>query len=123
MTHLVYISKLYIKVAPTSNSRKRTLEDGDDDETTLISQQTNRQSSIQNQEYFQVEDEFIEPFCDFYFDYQLPHQQVSDSRRVFDPDHGLVQSRRVFFLDISCPDPKKSKKVQDLLHALDINLI
>jgi hypothetical protein len=35
----------------------------------------------------------------------------------------IVQSRRVFFLDISCPDPKKSKKVQDLLHALDINLI
>ena len=87
---------MYCKIAPASNSKKRFLED---DESTLTNNPS-RKSKPSNLEYFQVEDEFIEPLCD-YFDYQLPNQQVSDSRRVFDPNHGVVQSRRVFLMKIT----------------------
>ena len=66
------------------------------------------------QEYYQVEDEFIEPLAENCVEYSLPLQQVSDSRRVFDDD-GIEQARKMFILDF--------KKMNQIIDILDHEIV
>ena len=50
--------------------------------------------------YFQPEDEWIEKYATGTFDYRLPKQQATDSRRVFF-DSGIDPSRRIMVVESS----------------------
>ena len=59
--------------------------------------------------YYQQEDEFLQELVEYYFDYELPNPQSSDSRRVF-TDEGVETFRRVFVLK-----GEKLKKFQSII--------
>lgn len=84
MDYLIYISKIFYQVASAESDSKGKSKSG---------------KKLRKDEvfYHQAEDEFISEFASFSFDYELPLQQVSDSRRVF-TDDGIEGARRVFLL-------------------------
>jgi protein BCP1 len=82
--NIVYISKVYTEVDSTLS------EDEDEEE-----KRPKKKKKVQKESfYFQAEDEFIESFSSHHFDYSLPKQQSSDSRRVFQ-EAGIEPFRRV----------------------------
>jgi protein BCP1 len=85
--HLIYISKIYTEVESTVS---------DDDEE--AEKPKKKKPKVQKQVFFfQAEDEFLQEFAILKFDYLLPKQQSSDSRRVFQ-EAGIEPSRRVFVI-------------------------
>jgi protein BCP1 len=82
--HIVLISKIYTEVDSIVS------EDEDEAE-----KRPKKKKKIQKDTfYFQAEDEFLETFSNNQFDYALPKQQSSDSRRVFQ-EAGIEPARRV----------------------------
>jgi protein BCP1 len=82
--HLIYISKIYSEI-------ESTVSDDEED------QPKKKRKTAKQVFYFQAEDEFLEPFASLAFDYLLPKQQSSDSRRVFQ-EEGIEPFRRVLVI-------------------------
>ncbi|KAJ3302244.1 Mss4p nuclear export [Kappamyces sp. JEL0829] len=101
--YLVYISKIYHQVQTAEGKGKAASGKG-----------TDKKIKRQEPHFYQAEDEFIAPFAQMHFDYDLPKQQASDSRRVFNDD-GIEQSRRVYILPFSC--------LGSLVEALETNVV
>ncbi|KAI9188524.1 p21-C-terminal region-binding protein-domain-containing protein [Polychytrium aggregatum] len=109
----------YIMISKTYKEVESQLEQDSDGEDKVESQEAskkNKKQRLVTVYYFQQEDELIEEFADFSYDYKFSKEgSSSDSKRAFQ-EYGIDPSRRVFVIHRS-KLPEILKRFEKVLSA------